>query len=281
MTKTAWNLRYAPHIGFRDLATPQFLESVGSANPVDQIAYIAELGFAGVLDNHYLTRTADEQQRIGKALEKHGLEMSCFALRGDPIAASTLWGSESAAEVLEGCVKRAIEAAKRANGRWIIVSSPRDFKIPRAYEMAGMVRTLRRLAPIAEKAGVHLCIEHVNAPRLPDRLLQHVADAYLIATAADSDAVKIAYDVVHVQIMDGNLIENIDRCLDKIAVFQLAEISRTEPGSGGEINFVGLLSHIRKRGFRGLLDLEHDCQLPGKAGEQKALERLRQIDAQI
>jgi hydroxypyruvate isomerase len=278
---THWKLRYAPHIGRPDPATPFFRESAASRDPVDQIAYIAELGFAGVLDGYYLQRSEDEQRRIGKALEARGLEMSCFALRADPSAAEILWGADSAAAELERPLRRALEAAKRVNGRRIVVSSPCDPKLPRAYQMAGMVKTLRQLAPIVEKAGVSLCIEHVNAPRLPDRLLQHIHDAYLVATGADSEAIKIVYDVVHVQVMDGDLIANVDRYLDKIAVFQLAEIARTEPGSGGEINFVALLRHIWKRGFRGLLDLEHGCEFPGKAGEQKALDRLRRIDAEL
>src|SRR5438105_10839221 len=98
---TAWKLRYAPHIGRPDPATPFFLESAPSRDPVDQIAYIAELGFAGVLDSYHLRRPLDEQRRIGKALEAKGLEMSCFALRADSKVAQVLWGSESAADALE------------------------------------------------------------------------------------------------------------------------------------------------------------------------------------
>jgi hydroxypyruvate isomerase len=281
MPAAAWNLRYAPHIGRPDPATPFFAQSAASRDPVDQIAYIAELGFAGVLDNYCLQRSPDEQRRIGRALEKKGLEMSSFVLRADPVAAAAFWGLESAIETLEGRVALAIEAARRVNGRRIVVTSPCDPTRPRAWQMAGMVKTLRQLVPMLEKAGIQLCIESVNAPRMPDRLLHHIGDAYLVATGADSDAVRIVYDVVHVQVMDGDLIANVDRYFDKIASFQLAELSRNEPGSGGEINWVGLLGHIRKRGFRGLLDLEHGCEFPGKAGEQKALERLRAIDAQL
>src|ERR1700739_4105886 len=46
----SWILRYAPHLGFRSLDTPLFLASVGSTDPMAQIAFIASLGFAGVQD---------------------------------------------------------------------------------------------------------------------------------------------------------------------------------------------------------------------------------------
>jgi len=40
----------------------------------------------------------------------------------------------------------------------------------------------------------------------------------MMACAAGSDAVKIIYDVVHVQMMDGNLIENVDVCWIKCCI---------------------------------------------------------------
>jgi hydroxypyruvate isomerase len=283
MPKTEWKLRFAPHLGFRDRTKPLFVESAGSSDPVDQIAYAAGLGFAGVFDAQLVLRPVEEQERIGRALEKHGLEMGCFVLRPDPEGLAVGWGADSAElrETLDRNLGRALEAARRVNGRYISFSSRRDLGVVRAFEYAGMIKNLRRLAPVAEKAGVNLCIEHVNAPRLPDRLLQHVADSYMVACAAGSDAVKIVFDTVHVQMMDGSLIDNADRCLDKIASFQLADVpGRLEPGTG-EINFVALLRHIRRRGFNGLMELEYLTELPGKAGEELALERLRAINAQL
>lgn len=281
MNPLRWKLRYAPHTGFRDPALPLFLESAASADPVEQIAYIASLGFAGIEDNHLMQRPVEVQERIGGALARHGLEMGCFVI---PSAAGQLcWGAEDAAtrEALELHLRAAIETARRVNGRLIVVGSERDLRLPLAVELSGMIENLKRLAPIAENAGVTLCLEHVNAPRLPNRLLQHVADSDLVARAVGSPAVKIVFDFVHVQIMDGNIIENIDRCWDRIAVFQLADVpGRCEPGTG-EINFVNVLRHVRERGFQGLLELEHITELPGKAGEQLALERLRQIDEQL
>jgi hydroxypyruvate isomerase len=283
MTRTDWKLRFAPHTGFRDPAQPLFLESAGSPDPVAQIAYIADLGFAGIEDNNLLLRPLETQQRIGEALARHGLEMGCFTF--PPEARNLCWGSEDAAtrEALERHLRLAIEGARRVDGRLIVVSSARDLRVPLAYELSGMTENLKRLAPIAEKAGVVLCLEHVNAPRIPDRLLQHVADSYAMARAVGSPAVSIVFDFVHVQIMDGDIIANIDRCWERIGVFQLGDVGpagRCEPGSG-EINWVNVLRHVKRRGFTGLLELEHVCEQPGREGEQLALARLREINAAI
>jgi hydroxypyruvate isomerase len=281
MTRDAWKLRFAPHTGFRDPAQPLFLESVGSADPVAQIDYIAELGFAGIEDNNLLLRPVETQTRIGDALTRHGLEMGCFTLT--PEARAICWGSESAdiREALERHVRLAIEGARRVNGRNLVLTPARDPKVPLAYELAGLTENLKRLAPLAEKAGIVLCLEHVNAPRIPDRLLQHITESYSVARAVGSPAVRIVFDFVHTQIMDGNLINHIDQCWDTIAVFQLGDVPvRNEPGTG-EINYVNVLRHVKKRGFQGLLELEHVCERPGKEGEQLALARLREINAAL
>ena len=75
---TRWNLRYAAHLGLRQPDAPLFLASAGSADPVEQIRYVAEIGFAGVFDNFLKIRPAAEQQRIGEALARHGVAMGSF-----------------------------------------------------------------------------------------------------------------------------------------------------------------------------------------------------------
>lgn len=282
MPNHRWNLRYAPHTGFRDPMRPLFRESAGSADPLEQIRYVASLGFAGIEDNRLRDRPADVQSRMGEALARHGLEMGCFVLSPDP-AARLLWGSAEPSERERQRTEllAAIETAKRVNGRWITVTSMRDLGAPIAYQLANLVENLKRVREIAEKAGVVLCLEHVNAPRIPGMLLQHVADSYAVAAALDSPSVKIVFDFVHVQVMDGDLIHNIDATWNHIGIFQLADNpGRCEPGTG-EINWVNVLRHVKNRGFAGLLELEHLCEKPGREGEQLALERLRAIDAAL
>ena len=47
----------------------------------------------------------------------------------------------------------------------------------------------------------------------------------------------------------------------------------------GEIDFVPLLAHAMSRGYRGLVDLEHDWLEPGEAAERRAIDKLNAIDA--
>jgi len=96
------------------------------------------------------------------------------------------WGSDSAEihEILDKNLGRAIEACKRVNGHHIGFSSSREPALAPSLRVCRHDQEPAQACTVAEKAGVQLCIEHVNAPRLPDRLLQHIADAYMMACAA-------------------------------------------------------------------------------------------------
>ena len=77
-TSAAWKLRYAPHIGLTSPDTPLFRHTAASADPVEQIRFVAGQGFAGIEDNFLKLRPTAEQGRIGVALAQAGLEMGCF-----------------------------------------------------------------------------------------------------------------------------------------------------------------------------------------------------------
>ena len=81
----SWRLRYAPHLGFRSLDKPLFLASVGSADPVAQIAFIASLGFAGVQDPWFAARPEAVQLQIASALSELGLAAGCIVINNDNI----------------------------------------------------------------------------------------------------------------------------------------------------------------------------------------------------
>lgn len=275
-----WKLRFAVPLGFPGPDRPYFLETLGTSDPVEQIRHIAGLGLSGVQDNNLKRRPHAEQERIGKALARHGLEMGCFV---NDVAGDLRWGSRDAGMIaaIRRSVQESIDAAKRSGGANIVVNSPRDPKIPLWHELATFADNLRRVRDMAEKAGVVLCLEHVNAPRMPGLLLNRLGDAYGVVRAVDSPAVKLVFDTTHVQIMDGDLSANLLRVAAEIAVVQVADVpNRFEPGTG-EINFVNLFRQVRDSGFKGLVEMEHYFSIPGRAGEDAALRALKGINAAI
>lgn len=274
-----WKLRFALPLGFPSIERPHFVETLGTADPVEQIRYMAELGFAGVQDNLLKSRPIDEQTRIGEALARHGLEMGCF-LNSRNDASDRRWivdNAENSAAIMAE-IEESIETAKRVNGRNIVLSPRRDLNALPAFQLGTFIDNLRRVADRLEKAGLTMCLEHVNELRMPGLLLRHYADSLAVAKAVNSPAVKVVYDTMHVQAMDGNLIMNLERSMSEIGVVQIADVpGRFEPGTG-EINFVNLFRRVRALGYAGLVEMEHFYSVPGKAGEEAALRALREIN---
>lgn len=281
-SSTKWKLRFAPHIGLTSLDTPLFRESVGSTDPVAQIEYAASLGFAGIEDNLLKLRSVADQERIGRALASSGLEMGCFVNNADKWNAP-LWGrrDDDARTQIRGDLESSIDAAKRVGGKYLTTISGRDLYTPLWAQHQAMIENLKRLAPVADKAGVVLGIEATNEQGFPGMLVHRIADAYAIVKAVDSPAVRLVFDAFHVQVNDGDLIRNLDRTFDAIGIVQIADNpDRLEPGTG-EINFVNFFKRLIEHGYSGLVELEHAASKPGAAGEQSALDTLSAINAAI
>lgn len=277
-----WKLRFAPHIGLTSLDSPLFKESVGTIDPIEQIRYIADLGFAGVEDNLLKLRPVDQQVRIGAELARRGLQMGCFVNNASGWN-KPIWGRntpDARAQIQDDLVA-SIETAKRVNGKYLTTISGRDLNVPLAIQHDNMIENLKRVADMAERAGVVIGIEATNEWGFPGMLVHHVADAYRIVKAVDSPAVRLVFDAFHVQVMDGDLIRNLDRTFDAIGIVQIADNpGRVELGVG-EVNWVSVLRHLRAKGYGGLVELEHAVSQPGREGEQRALSMLRGINAQI
>jgi hydroxypyruvate isomerase len=274
-----WKQRYAPHLGLIGPDAPLFIESAGSSDPLAQIEYLASLGFAGIEDNYLKLRPVETQERMGAALERHGMAMGCF-VNNPMLWNRPLWGedSEDARAQLDRDLQDSIEAARRTGGKTLTVVSGLDRAVPAAFQRANMAENLKRLGDVAEKAGVVLAAETVDARRWPGMLLHHIADAYAVVRAANSAAAGLVFDIGHIHPMDGDVTTNLHACWDKIAVIQAADIpGRLELGSG-ELNWVNLFRMIRDKGYTGLIELEHLLSSPGAPGERAMLESLRAID---
>ena len=123
---------------------------------------------------------------------------------------------------------------------------------------ATVVENLRRAAPLAEDAGVVLMSEGLNTVQNPGYFLGTSKLGFEIVAEVGSPAVKYQYDVYHMQIMEGNLIETIQKNVAHIGHIQIADVpGRHEPGTG-EINYPYVFRAIEQLdGFR-FIGLEYN-----------------------
>ncbi|HSV80534.1 MAG TPA: TIM barrel protein [Ramlibacter sp.] len=276
-----WCLRYAPHLGYRPPFQPLFAALAGSDDPLDQIRFAADNGFAGVLYAAARGRPPAEQARVGEALAARGLEAGCILYTTFDQLRNTSWASDSteARNWIDAELAQAIEAARRVGAQRLAVLGGADPQRPIVDQHAAFVQNLRHAADIAGRAGLTLCLETLSRKSVPGMLLQHMPDAVAVARAVDHPAVRLIFDTSHVQVMDGDLLFHLEQAWDSIAIVQLADNpGRLEPGTG-EIHFESVLRFLARRGYRGLVELEHGWQEAGPESERRGLANLRRLDA--
>ena len=139
--------------------------------------------------------------------------------------------------------------------------------LSRLRKIETIAETLKRLARRAEKARVTLLLEALNT-RVdhPGNFLSSTGQAAELVGSMASRWIKILYDIYHMQIMEGNIIDTLRNYMNLIGYIHIADVpGRHEPGTG-EINFPNVMIALRERGYAGFVGFElSPLQEPGKA----------------
>jgi len=160
----------------------------------------------------------------------------------------------------------ALEAAKKVNARQLVVLTGNELGgMPRAEQMSNAVAALRAAAPLLEKNGVTAIVEILNTyVNHAGYFLYYVRDGAELVDRVGSPNVKLLFDIYHVQIMEGNLINNLRENIDRIGHFHVGDVpGRHEPGTG-EINYRNVFKAIYDLGdrFQGSVALEYSPLTP-------------------
>ncbi|MDX1617711.1 MAG: TIM barrel protein [Balneolaceae bacterium] len=270
---SAFTLNYAPHFGmFRNLAGPDL---------IDQVRFMAENGFHALEDNGMKGRSVDMQRRIAAEMERLDMRMGVFVAHTIGWAEPNLTtGDPSSLNHFLKEIRESIEVAKRVNARWMTVVPGRlDPRLEMEYQTAHVVEALRRASSLLEPHNLTIVIEPLNRLRdHPGQFLSKISQAYQICRAVNSPSCRILFDIYHQQITEGNLIPNIDHAWDQIGYFQVGDHpGRNEPTTG-EINYRNVFAHIHRKGWDGIVGMEHGNSTEGRKGEQAVIDAYRSVD---
>ncbi|GAC1659306.1 MAG: TIM barrel protein [Gemmatimonadaceae bacterium] len=117
---------------------------------------------------------------------------------------------------------------------------------------------LRALTPIAERAGVTLCMELLNSKiDHPDYQCDHTAWGVKLVQRVDSPRFRLLYDIYHMQIMEGDVIRTIRDNHQFIAHYHTGGVpGRHEIDDTQELNYPAVMRAIRDTGFSGFIAQE-------------------------
>jgi hydroxypyruvate isomerase len=118
---------------------------------------------------------------------------------------------------------------------------------------ANTVIGLNEAKKIAEDHGVTICLELLNSKvNHPDYMCDHTAWGVKVMEEVNSPWVKLLYDIYHMQIMEGDLIDTIQKNSQWIAHFHTGGVpGRHELNNQQEVQWDGVMRGILKTGFQG------------------------------
>ena len=267
-----FKLKYAPHLGM-------FRHHAGK-DPIAQLEFMADQGFTAFEDNEMRGREESLQIKMARTMESRGLEMGVFVAHKiywkEPNLAS---GDPAKREEFLNDIKASIPVAKRVNATWMtVVPGHVDLKLPMGYQMANVIESLKQAAGLLEPHGLVMVLEPLNFRDHPGLFLTGSPQAYEICKSVNSPSCKILFDIYHQQIQEGNLIPNIESCWNEIAYFQIGDNpGRNEPTTG-EINYKNVFQFIYKKGYKGILGMEHGNSIPGEEGEVAVIKAYKSVD---
>lgn len=231
-----------------------------------QLGRVAAAGYPGFEFGDW---RASDPVRITKLM--HQLKLECVCLVGNkgvnPKGMGLCDPAERPGFLAE--IQASAEACERFETKQMVVLS--GFKVPgltRQAQQASIVEGLKRAHDIVAPRGITIIVEVINTlakiePLNPkgnnhaDYFLDRTPEAFDLLRQTGSPFVKLLYDLYHVQIMEGNLIETLRANLPAIGHIHIADVpGRQEPGTG-EINFPNVLRALKDLRFPGYVGMEY------------------------
>jgi hydroxypyruvate isomerase len=122
---------------------------------------------------------------------------------------------------------------------------------------AVFVQNLRSATQVAKKRGVKLLLEPLNQRDVPGYLHTTSAQARRIIETVGSDNLFLQYDLYHMQIMEGDLVEGVRRNLDVIGHMQFSSVPGRHEPQYGEVNMPYVFDQLDAMGYTGWMGAEY------------------------
>jgi hydroxypyruvate isomerase len=231
---------------------------------VESLALLARLGYDGY--EMFDWRDPATLATFVAEKDKHGLFCACLVANKAVTAPGCGLVNPRERDGFLHEMNLAIDAAKKLEAKQLVVLTGNELGgMPRSEQMSNCVAALREAAPMLEKNGITAVVEVLNTyVNHAGYFLYYVRDAVEMIDRVGSSNVKILFDIYHVQIMEGNLTQNIRSNIDRTGHFHVGDVpGRHEPGTG-EINYRNVFKAIYDLGdrFKGSVALEYGPVAP-------------------
>ena len=215
----------------------------------DRIKIAAELGFDAI---EFWDPVGKDVNKIGRIATENNIAVSICCVK-DP------WTKRMnlPASIVVQNVTESIKLAKEMGCNSLIALSG-DVEGKADSQKNILIENLKRVAEIAVKENVTINLEALNS--LVDHKGYYLDSSYVgfeIIKSVGCDNIRLLYDIYHMQIMEGNIIENISKNIDFIGHFHSAGVPGRHEHFNGENDYKNVLKAIEKAGYDRYFGLEY------------------------
>jgi len=215
----------------------------------DRIPVAAELGFDAI---EFWAPEGRDLARIARLASQNSLAVSICCVKDAWATRMNAPASKVVAKISES-MKIAKDMGCKA-----LIALAGDIEGRADSQKNILIENLRRVAETAAKEEVMLTLEVLNS--LVDHkgyYLDSSAIGFEIVKTVGCDFIKLLYDIYHMQIMEGNVIETISRNMPFIGHFHSAGVPGRHELFNGENDYRNILKAIEAAGYEGFFGLEY------------------------
>jgi hydroxypyruvate isomerase len=140
--------------------------------------------------------------------------------------------------------------------RLIVLTGDKVPGMSHEAQHASCVEGLKRAAELVEGRNVKILLENIDPEENPKYFLTSVAEGFEVIKEVNHPQVRFLYDFFHEQIAEGNLIEKMEKNIELVDLFHIADVpGRHEPGTG-EINYGNIYHKMSALGYDRYVAME-------------------------
>lgn len=215
----------------------------------DRIKVAAEVGFDAIEFWGPLNRDID---KIGRLANQNKISVAAFCVKD---AKKTSMNSPSSIVIKN--IEESIKMAKEIGcGSLIALTGDVESKVDSQKNI--LIENLKRVADIATKEDITINVEALNS--IVDHKGYYLDSSYIgfeIMKSVGCDNIKLLYDIYHMQIMEGNIINNIRKNIQLIGHIHSAGVPGRHELFNSEIDYKNILKVIEDTDYNGYFGLEY------------------------
>ena len=249
---------------------------------VDQLKLAYDLGFRAWEDNGLKGQKNETIEKIAEFMKDKKMDLGVCVITGGSGAMFNKPTDEQK-ERVKAELERGIEVAKiTGQTNMTMIPGARDKSMTREEQIKASVDNMKLCCDLVEEHGIIMAQEPLSHNVSGgEPLIRSFADGHLLCKLVDRPSCKLLADCYHEgQIGNGDkLVANAEAVWDQVSYIQYgASPGRKEPGTG-KLDYVAVTKFLRKKGFTGVIGMEHGASKKGQEGLEALMAAYRKIDA--